>query len=693
MINFLRPHSILLASLFLLFFAGCSKQEADQSGGTVAVTEIAECLTSTTYSSTAYITGTATFSKRGLEISRTLQTVTRILLSQNAVSTNLPIRYAEVHVIDGTGATVQCGKTDSSGQLKALDGVSNLVIPSTPGSYTVKVLSRSNTTLPVLSGKTPFKFYVSIKSDFTTSTVHSISGTVTSTGSGPFGISLNATHSEAVSANIEGAAFNIYNSILATYDYLAYNTSTSDLTCLNPKMNVFWKAGFNPGQYVDPEVDPSQIDPYSFYLGGYDEMYISGGRLGNVASQDTDHFDDSVIIHELGHRIEDVCGKSDSPGMDHNGQVRIDPRLAWSEGWGNYLGAHIIRNKMSDINPDLAGIIGTNGWLFYYDSDGYGSSGYEYIRINLARAGNSTSETLYTRYATGTVVYDQVSSSSRQGESHFREVSVARALFKGSNDCPTNCLTQDYFANYWRAFENSAAGIGLGKSIYPFRSSVKFLDRLQAAFSGTLPMDLLTMLTSDESFHMLGDPAFETTATTTASGGASMMHYNWIPYGVRLVSTGSTRCPILISPGPTNLLAETNDKSDQFYSNHFFWIDRNTIPTVTSITLQGYYRAGSSVDLDLIVLSEGYRYQQDHQLDSAGEVASNNKEVQTQSPVASRSATNTESVSISALSSSTPYLLNVRAYSNAPNAIQGNTEYSYTLTDQSGGYLCPATTF
>src|SRR6185295_15313242 len=54
-------------------------------------------------------------------------------------------------------------------------------------------------------------------------------------------------------------------------------------------------------------------------------------------NSDTDHFDNSVIIHEYGHFLEDNMFNSDSPGGSHNGDKVIDPRLAWSEGWGNFI--------------------------------------------------------------------------------------------------------------------------------------------------------------------------------------------------------------------------------------------------------------------------------------------------------------------------------------------------------------------
>lgn len=677
----MTKNNFTLVAIFILFLSSCSKQESDQSSpGTSTPSEIEACNSTSTYSSSAYISGTATFSKRTLNVSQSAGSVTRLTLSNNAVSTNLPIRYAEVRVTDSGGSTVQCGRTNASGAFKAVDGTSNLVIPSTAGNYTVYVYSRSNTALPVSGGKSSFNFYTSIKNDLTTNAVYNISVTVTSSGSGAVTTNVNATHNESVSSALEGGAFNIYNNILTAYDYLAFNTGTIDLSCLSGKLDVYWKAGFNPAQYIYPSADPGSLGTISYYIKGQNQMFINGGRVGNVSSQDTDHFDDAVIIHELGHHIETVCGTMDSPGGTHNGQFRIDPRLAWSEGWGNFFGAHVIRNKLNDINPDLSSSLPASGWLFYYDSEGYGTSttGFEYIRINLGRLGNATSENLWVSPgSSGTVTYDQVDPTAYPGEGHFREVSIARGLFKGTNNC-SNCTSSNYFTNYWQALEKRTAGIGMGKDIYPFRSSIKFIDRIKAAQGGTLAANLTTLFTSDEALQPVGHANY-------SSGGNVL----WAPYAIKI---GSGTCNLRMQPRRNGLASNTD--TDQRFSNHYYLIDKTTIPSVTSINLSASFLSGTSgIDFDLIIFPLDYRFKQDFQEDSNGNITTFNKTVPDDAVVYSRGATNSESVSLSSLSSGSYYLLNIRAYSNAPNGILSTTEYSYTLTDQSGGSLCPTSSF
>lgn len=68
----------------------------------------------------------------------------------------------------------------------------------------------------------------------------------------------------------------------------------------------------------------------SFYLNG--ELYILG-----AANDDTDEYDEHIIIHEWGHYFEDQLSRSDSIGGSHSLNERLDMRVAMGEGFGNAL--------------------------------------------------------------------------------------------------------------------------------------------------------------------------------------------------------------------------------------------------------------------------------------------------------------------------------------------------------------------
>ena len=677
---------LLITSAFL---TACS-QSSDPSPapGPVTVPEISECLTSTTYSSPVTVAGTATFYKRTLNISSVGANVSSMILGAPG-ATALPIKFAEIKILNSAGTIVQCGVTNAAGALKAMDGISNLTIPNTPGDYSVQVLSRTNhlmTGLP--GGKASFKVYASIKTDIYSNEVYKVTQTVTSTGVGTVTPSLVAYARESESPQILGGAFNIYNDIVTSYSYLGQNTGTTNISCLNPKLDIFWLAGFNPNQYIQTSAEPSSLATLSFYIRGNNQLFICGGRVGNVSSQDTDHFDDAVIIHELGHHLEDVCGRMDSPGGPHFGLYRIDGRLAWSEGWGNFFGAHIVRNNLSSINPDLTTpLTASDGWLYYLDTSGYTegaiTAGREYIRVNLDKSGANPGT---VQGSSPPQYYDQVNSGTNPGEGHFRELSISRSLFKVTNTCAATCsfcsacTNTNYFPKMWQAFENDPTGIGMGKNIYPFRSSIRFYNRLNQVFAGAMPAAIDSILNTNEAQQRDGNAAY-------AVGGFSV----WSPYGIKLVPS-ATPCNLKIQPSPA-LGAYTNSDSDQRFSNQFYTIDPSLLPGVTEIRMTGSIVSGSNHDLDLVLFNQDYKYVQDcTALNAAGDCTAYTKSTSPDAVLSDRSSGTTKKlIGVNGLNASLFYILNVRAY---PTSLpESASEYTYTLTNQSGGFLCPSSSF
>ncbi len=70
--------------------------------------------------------------------------------------------------------------------------------------------------------------------------------------------------------------------------------------------------------------------------GNNDGTYYYDGSIHLLgANSDDDGYDDTVILHETGHFVEDTMGRTDSPGGYHDGSP-TDPRLAWSEGFSTF---------------------------------------------------------------------------------------------------------------------------------------------------------------------------------------------------------------------------------------------------------------------------------------------------------------------------------------------------------------------
>ena len=373
--------------------------------------EKAYCSPVSTSSPTTTVTSTAQYQFR---------TVNRLVGLTTAGTGS--IRYAEVQILDSNGSTVQCGETDSSGAI-------SLAMPKIPGNYTLKVFSRSDNNYvkaSILNNPTAMEPY-SISVDFT------LDGSETTKA---------VTLAPADYRNtLEGGAFNILDQIYSTNEYIRSNSQCPSLggVCtlftVAPKVRVFWEPGLSPGAYFE---EPTAS--ISYYTANDDPaygmasgIYMMGGINGDICV-DTDHFDNSVIIHEYGHFLEKALAYSDSPGGSHNGNSVIDPRLAWSEGWANFLqGAVRSEHRYVDTkgNVDCSGGTGVN------------------VDLNL--------ETIV-------VGQDTVTSTGMNptflGEGIFREVSVSRALWdmmeaETSSDGRGANLG---FAPVWKVFSDPTIG-------------------------------------------------------------------------------------------------------------------------------------------------------------------------------------------------------------------------------------------
>jgi hypothetical protein len=98
----------------------------------------------------------------------------------------------------------------------------------------------------------------------------------------------------------------------------------------------------------------------NWYQNSGDGTYYDGEIHLLGQSSDDDGYDDTVILHESGHYVEDTQGRSDNPGGFHDGSP-ADPNLAWSEGFSTYL-SMVLDGRSIYIDTNSGG-----GWA--YDAD------------------------------------------------------------------------------------------------------------------------------------------------------------------------------------------------------------------------------------------------------------------------------------------------------------------------------------
>lgn len=455
------------------------------------------------------------------------------------------IRYAEVQVLNSAGTAIQCGETDSSGNI-------SVNIPRTAGTYTLKVFSRGDNS----------HVKASVLNNPTSMTPYSISTSFTLAGSET---SLAVTLPAADYRNtLEGGGFNILDQILKANEFIQSHSTCAGLggICtaftVAPKVRVFWTPGISPGAYYS-----SPTSAISFYIGDDEPsygmasgMYIMGGINGDVCV-DTDHFDNSVIIHEYGHFLEKAFAYSNSPGGSHDGNAVIDPRLAWSEGWANFL--------QSAVRSDNH-YVDTKG-----NSDCSGGTG---IGVDLDL------ETI-------TAGQDAVSGSTYLGEGIFREVSVSRALW---DTMETKVGGDGYganvgFAYIWKVFSDST--VGFRSTNVHFRNIGQFNETMRSLISANAPAQTLT----DYDSLILHE---------RQRSDRQEYAYPVTPQSPTACASATPSAPFTLQGvAGVNNYAKTNDLYSYYYDG---------TAAHSTITLKYSAASGTPTDLDLYVWTEDYSF-------------------------------------------------------------------------------------
>ncbi len=125
-------------------------------------------------------------------------------------------------------------------------------------------------------------------------------------------------------------------------------------------------------------VDPDIIFPPLFVDWGPDNnegSFYSQGRITILGDEnnDTDEYDDHVVVHEWGHYFEDQLSRADSIGGQHSITSRLDPRVAFGEGFGNALSGMILDDP---FYRDSNGTQQASGFSVNVESNNNSNSGW-----------------------------------------------------------------------------------------------------------------------------------------------------------------------------------------------------------------------------------------------------------------------------------------------------------------------------
>lgn len=555
-----RTLALGAAVLFLVSCAPGSSSEDPGSGGTKTPPEGTEKPYSAapiSYSGNiTTVTGTATYARfedannadgDGLSSNEGLK-----------VTTTRPIRYAEVHILDAAGTIIQAGETNGTGGF-------SMLIPRTAGSYTLRVNSRAdNSFLRASVLNNPYdKTYYSLTKAF------SLAGSETT-------MPLTITPAP-YNSTLEGGAFNILDDVYIANQFLREKgNETSPCTiCANdfvsaPKVQIYWTKGVSPGVYFGAADVPISFFAPTSGGGVYRGLYILGGVEGSVCT-DTDHFDNSVILHEYGHFLEDAYGKSASPGGSHDGNSMIDPRLAWSEGWADFFqGAALGRAYYRDTSKN---------------SECTGGQRLSFPDFNLESKSGSDVPTA--------------------NEGIFRELSIARTLYDtmtGSNQGTSYNMTNNT--------DSVAADRGFAQIWHIFKSIGTSGNYFQNAGMFNLGF-----------YNMLAAAPFSMTFPNVYAGNAtSVLDYerqaaNRNLYGSRLNPTAGAEGSCMFSitagvPYPDEIENGVVVASDPLTNNDFYeyYYDGSADRAIVQLKYRKNGSGSTPYDLDLFAYSQGYVY-------------------------------------------------------------------------------------
>lgn len=151
------------------------------------------------------------------------------------------------------------------------------------------------------------------------------------------------------------APFSILDAIYETVNKIA----VVDPNVNFPALQVYWSVNnvATPGDVTQGEIGTSSYTRTN----GVPTIRILGD-----ADSDTDEYDIHVVVHEFGHYFEDQLSRSDSPGGSHSLSNRLDPRLAFGEGWGNAFAGMILDDP---VYRDSLGAQQSSGFAFNVEQD------------------------------------------------------------------------------------------------------------------------------------------------------------------------------------------------------------------------------------------------------------------------------------------------------------------------------------
>ena len=240
-----------------------------------------------------------------------------------------PIRGATVQLLDAGGVVIGTTVSDDNGGYAFADVDANTMVRLRVRAELKKTTGQSRWDVDVrdnvdTSGNPPDldarPLYVLDEATFDTGSLSVLAHDLTAAT----GWDIDGNSNSYISAR-SAAPFAILDSIYTVIKFV----ESADPDAFFAPLDAFWS--IDNTATVNGDIDLGELGT-SFYRGDIDSLFLVGD-----ATDDTDEFDDHVIVHEWGHYFEDNFSRSDSFGGAHGVGDRLDARLAFGEGWATAL--------------------------------------------------------------------------------------------------------------------------------------------------------------------------------------------------------------------------------------------------------------------------------------------------------------------------------------------------------------------
>ena len=239
-------------------------------------------------------------------------------------TTQQPARQITVEAVDATTqASVSSTTTDGNGDYTIL----------VPGSKNLQIRAKAEMVRAAPQSLPHWQFQVRDVDGSTTPFTYA--GATFNSGAGGSTQDVDIPSGWSATGSVNGtrssAPFAILDTVYKARDFILAVSPTADF----PQLTLDWSTtNLGTATFYDDDADGTPA--------GVNRKI----QLAGEAGVDTDEFDEHVIAHEFGHYIEDSFSRSDNIGDAHAPGDRLDPRVAFGEGFGYAFSAMVMNDSI-----------------------------------------------------------------------------------------------------------------------------------------------------------------------------------------------------------------------------------------------------------------------------------------------------------------------------------------------------------